>query len=173
METVGVGQSEHEVEGVVDSMLLVLAPGAGDQLQGMKRGLTELADVVAVNKADGELEAAAARAASDYRASLRLLGARKTPGWTPPVLRCSAQTGRGLPALLAELQRHRAAIGDAGERRARKEWGQLWLLCERLHRSRLRASPEVAALLPLLQAQVERGELTVDAAARRVLECRC
>ncbi len=155
----------------MDSMLLVLAPGAGDQLQGMKRGLTELADLVAVNKADGELEAAAARAASDYRASLRLLGARKTPGWTPPVLRCSAQSGKGIAGLIAELERHRLAIGDVRRRRASKEWGQLWLLCARMHLAQLKQSDSVQALLPQLQERVERGELTVDVAARRVLEC--
>jgi LAO/AO transport system kinase len=160
-----------KVEGVVDSMLLVLAPGAGDQLQGMKRGLTELADIVAVNKADGELEAVAARAASDYRASLRLLGARKTPGWTPPVLRCSAQTGKGVTALLGELERHRAALGNVRVRRTSKEWAQLWLVCSRMHLAQLRQSEKIRELLPGLQEAVECGELTVDLAARRVLEC--
>jgi LAO/AO transport system kinase len=151
-------------------MLLVLAPGAGDQLQGMKRGLTELADIVAVNKADGELEAAAGRAASDYRASLRLLGARKTPGWTPPVLRCSAQTGKGVSSLLSELERHRLAIGDVRTRRAGKEWAQLWLVCARMHLAELKQSQRVRGLLPELQGAVERGEMTVDSAARRVLD---
>lgn len=169
VETVGVGQSEHEVEGVVDTMVLALAPGAGDQLQGLKRGITELADVVAVTKCDGELEAAANRAASDYRASLHLLGARKLPGWDPPVLRVSAASGKGLDALLAAIARHRAALGDIARARVEKEWSQLWMVTGRKHLARLQSNPRVVEMLPRLKAQLETGEINIDMAAEAIL----
>lgn len=170
VETVGVGQTEHEVEALVDTMLLVLAPGAGDSLQGMKRGLTELADLVVVNKADGALADAAARAASDYRASLRLLGARKTPSWTPPVLRVSAHSGLGLDALIRELVRHRDLLGDLQKRRAAKEWAQLWLVASRKLQGLMSRDPQIKQMLPQWKRAVQEGALTIDTVADQMID---
>src|SRR5213595_2875351 len=96
VETVGVGQSEVKVAGMVDLFMVLVAPGAGDELQGLKRGIMELADVVVVNKADGDLAATAAHTAADYAAALHLVRPR-IPPWTPQVLTCSALTGVGIP----------------------------------------------------------------------------
>src|SRR5947208_3828114 len=96
VETVGVGQSEVKVAAMVDLFLVLVAPGGGDELQGLKRGIMELADLVVVNKADGDLAATAAHTAADYAAALHLVRPR-TPVWTPRVLTCSALTGLGIP----------------------------------------------------------------------------
>ena len=96
VETVGVGQSETAVADLVDMFLLLLLPGGGDELQGLKRGIVELADILVVNKADGELEAAAGRAAAEYGNAIRLLQPGQG-GWRPPVLTCSAKSGDRVP----------------------------------------------------------------------------
>jgi LAO/AO transport system kinase len=98
VETVGVGQSEVAVADMVDLFVLVVAPGGGDELQGIKRGIMEIADLIAVNKADGDLADAAGRAASDLRNALGLLRPKR-PGWEVEVLRCSALTGTGIDEL--------------------------------------------------------------------------
>lgn len=170
VETVGVGQSEHEVDGVVDTMVLALSPGGGDQLQGMKRGITELADIVVITKCDGDLEAAANRAASDYRASLHLLSTRKLAGWDPPVLRVSASTGKGLSSLLSEIARHRAALGNVRKARIEKEWSQLWMVVGRKHLARLQSDAAVVSMLPNLKNQLEKGEINIDMAAETILK---
>ena len=95
VETVGVGQSETAVAEMVDMFVLLLPPAGGDELQGVKRGIVELADLILVNKADGDLQAAAGRTASDYSHAIRLLRAA-TPGWTPEVRQVSALTGTGI-----------------------------------------------------------------------------
>ncbi|HET6521615.1 MAG TPA: methylmalonyl Co-A mutase-associated GTPase MeaB, partial [Geminicoccaceae bacterium] len=119
IETVGVGQSETAVAEMVDTFLLLLAPGAGDELQGIKRGIVELADVVAVNKADGGLRAAAEVARAEYRGALRLLRPA-TPGWTPPALTCSALTGEGIDGVWRAVLRHRSALEAVGGLEARR-----------------------------------------------------
>ena len=112
VETVGVGQSETAVADMVDMFLLLLAPGAGDELQGIKKGIVEIADAVLVNKADGDLEQAAERAARDYRNALHLLSA--DPDWQVPVLKTSAATGRGIADAWQAVADHRAAMQAAG-----------------------------------------------------------
>jgi LAO/AO transport system kinase len=106
IETVGVGQSESAVADMVDCFLLLLAPGGGDELQGIKRGIVELADLVVVNKADGDLLAAASAARADYQAALHLLRPA-TPAWTPEVLTCSALHDQGIEEVWQAVQRHR------------------------------------------------------------------
>jgi LAO/AO transport system kinase len=150
-------------------MVLLLAPGAGDALQGMKRGLTELADLVVINKSDGDLEAAAARAASDYRSSLRLLGTRKNLDWKCPVLRISTQTGFGLDGLIRELDRHRASLGDLEKSRGKKEWDQLWLLISRRVTSYYRNDSQVQSKLKHWKKQVYSGETTIDEVVDSIL----
>ncbi len=136
----------------------------------MKRGITELADIVVVNKADGELEAAAARACSDYRASLHLLGARKLAGWAPPVLRVSCHTGKGMDGLIAEIERHRAALVNVAQRRVEKEWNQLWTVTSRMCLQRMHQNKRVLEMLPHLKEQLERGDITIDMAAETILK---
>ena len=106
VETVGVGQSETMVAGMVDFFLVLMLPGAGDELQGIKRGILELADLVAINKADGDRVTAARRAKVEYARALHLMP-RRSPHWTVPVLSCSALTGEGLDELWAEVVRFR------------------------------------------------------------------
>ncbi|MFT7581210.1 MAG: LAO/AO transport system kinase, partial [Myxococcota bacterium] len=138
VETVGVGQSETVVARMTDSFLVLMLPGAGDRLQGIKRGLMELADVVAVNKADGDQVIAARRAASEYRGALRLLHPANA-GWQPPVLTCSAIDETGLTEVWNAVERHRAALvasGDLDVKRRAQRLRWMWTLIE----ARLRES---------------------------------
>ncbi|MGH7002408.1 MAG: methylmalonyl Co-A mutase-associated GTPase MeaB, partial [Alphaproteobacteria bacterium] len=128
VETVGVGQSETAVADMVDMFVLLLAPAGGDELQGIKRGIIELADLVLVNKADGDLLAAAKRARADYQAALHLLRPA-SPAWTPEVLTCSALHEQGIEAVWQAIARQRQALEQAGElaaRRARQAYRWLW-----------------------------------------------
>ena len=110
VETVGVGQSETAVADMVDMFIVLLLPGGGDDLQGIKRGVIELADLIVVNKADGDLKAAAQRSAADYQHALRMLRS-PTAGWTPEVATCSAQTGDGVIEIWNVVERFNAAVG--------------------------------------------------------------
>ena len=130
VETVGVGQSETVVADMVDCFLLLAAPGGGDELQGIKRGIMELADVVVVNKADGDLEPAARRAVADYRHAVHLLRP-KHPGWTVPVVAASALTGVGIDEAWAEVERFHAHVrADGGLDRLRAEQAVAWMWAE-------------------------------------------
>src|SRR5918996_3225725 len=113
VETVGVGQSETAVSDLVDMFIVLLLPGGGDDLQGIKRGVIELADLIVVNKADGDLKAAARRAAADYQHALRMLRS-PTAGWTPEVTTCSALSGEGVAEIWAIVERYFKAGGDKG-----------------------------------------------------------
>jgi len=119
VETVGVGQSEIQVAGMVDSFLVLVQPGAGDELQGIKKGIIELADLLAVNKADGDNLTLAREAEVEYRAALRYSSAR-SGSWTPQVISVSALTGDGLPRLLSLLAEHHEAVTAAGALEARR-----------------------------------------------------
>ncbi|MGF1610832.1 MAG: methylmalonyl Co-A mutase-associated GTPase MeaB, partial [Kiloniellales bacterium] len=171
VETVGVGQSETAVAGMVDLFLLLLQPGGGDELQGIKRGIMELADLLLVNKADGELTAAAKRAAADYRSALRMLRPGRA-AWRPRVLTCSALEGRGMAEVWQAVGDFRAAIGEAGPaaQRAEQARGWLWRELGESLTAALRADPAVVRLLPELEAAVTAGRLAPSAAARRLLE---
>jgi LAO/AO transport system kinase len=171
VETVGVGQSEVAVAGMVDLFVLLIQPAGGDELQGMKRGILELADLVLVNKADGELAAAAARTLADYRHALRLL-APAGSGQFPRVAACSALTGAGIEEAWSALAAQHAAMAHDGRlQRRRGEQAQAWLQSELEQGllAALRADPAVAAQLARLQARVADGTLTPPAAARAVL----
>jgi len=170
VETVGVGQSEVAVAGMVDAFLVLLVPGAGDELQGIKRGILEAADLVAINKAD-EDRPRAERARRDFAAALRLLHAAGERS-RPAVQLISARTGEGVPELWGALEEHRrrlAASGDLEARRREQRLAWLWQEIEEGLRNALRESPDVAALLPSLEARVAAGEETPEAAARRLL----
>ncbi|MEO0323966.1 MAG: methylmalonyl Co-A mutase-associated GTPase MeaB [Myxococcota bacterium] len=171
VETVGVGQSETVVSEMVDFYLVLMLAGAGDELQGIKRGILEVADMLAINKADGDNVLAAERAKRDYAAALHLMrGARA--GWQPPVQTCSGRSGEGLAEIWAEMLRYREEETRAGRFAARREDQQvrwLWSLVDEGVKSRLRGSPEQRARLAALEAAVRSGETTAVAAAARVL----
>ncbi|WP_029008578.1 methylmalonyl Co-A mutase-associated GTPase MeaB [Azospirillum halopraeferens] len=171
VETVGVGQSETAVADMVDLFLLLLLPAGGDELQGIKKGIVELADLVVVNKADGDLAATARHTVADYRHALTLL--RHEADWRVPVLSCSAITRAGIDAVWETVGEHRAAMVAAGRRSARRaEQARAWLwseIRESLVES-LRRHPDVRAALPDLEARVTAGTLVPAAAARTLLE---
>lgn len=171
VETVGVGQSETAVRSMTDCFLLLLLPGAGDELQGIKRGILEMVDVLAINKADGEMRAQAERARAEYRAALHLFPAA-ADGWTPPVLTCSAISGEGIADLWDVVLTHRTHLADGGHlARRRGEQALTWLhdLVAAGLEAAFRADPQVAATLPALEAAVAEGRLTAAAAARQLL----
>jgi LAO/AO transport system kinase len=171
IETVGVGQSEALVAGMVDTFLVLLLAGAGDELQGIKRGILEDADVIAINKADGDNTAPAQQARREYQHALELVPAR-TKGWRIPVVTCSALDRRGIAELWSEIERHGQALRDSGlfdtQRRA-QQLAWMWQTVEDELRTRLRMDPGVSALVPALEAGVQSGELTATSAARRIL----
>ncbi len=172
VETVGVGQSETAVADMTDMFLLLLQPGGGDELQGLKKGIMEIADLLLVNKADGDLEAAARRTAADYEAALRMLRPASA-NWRPLVRQCSALTGTGIPEVWETVESHRETLEARGEIAARREsQARAWMWNE-VHESlaaALRASPRVKAGIGELEAAVAAGEVTPTAAAQRVLK---
>ena len=172
VETVGVGQSEAAVASMVDFFAVLLQPGAGDELQGMKKGVLELADALVVNKADGELRAAARRARVEYQHALDLLRPASSH-WRPPVLLASARSGEGIDAFWEVVLRHRAALAAAGEldtRRRSQARAWLWSLVDDGLQRAFRGHPAVARAIPRLEAEVESRKATPAAAARALLE---
>ena len=171
VETVGVGQSETAVAGMVDTFLLLTLARTGDQLQGIKKGVLELADVIAVNKADGPHERDARGAARELSGALRLL--RSGDGeWTPPVLTCSARESTGLDTVWERLEDHRRSLEATGALTAKRRDQQVewtWSMVREELLSRLREHPEVRRLAPDLERQVRDGTLTAALAAERLL----
>lgn len=174
VETVGVGQSETMVSQMVDFFLVLALPGAGDELQGIKKGVLELADLVAINKADGDLLPRAREAKSDMSAALRYLAPR-TQGWTPKATLVSALTGDGIEELWSEIERHREITTANGEReRGRRAQRRAWMwsrIDERL-RDDFRRDPAVQGEIAAVEAAVAAGELPAELAADRLLEFR-
>jgi LAO/AO transport system kinase len=172
VETVGVGQSEVAVAAMVDTFLLLTIARTGDALQGIKKGILEIADVVAVNKADGEHEREARAAARELKGALRLL-TPQTAAWTPPVQPCSARTGAGMADVWTAVEEHRAALEAAGElsgRRAEQQVQWMWAMVRDQLMDRLNADPAVREALPRLEADVRAGDLTPTLAAGEVLQ---
>ncbi|GGO95733.1 methylmalonyl Co-A mutase-associated GTPase MeaB [Wenjunlia tyrosinilytica] len=171
VETVGVGQSETAVANMVDSFLLLTLARTGDQLQGIKKGVLELADVVAVNKADGPHERDAAAAARELAGALRLMQPPETV-WTPPVLTCSARENTGLDTVWERLERHRGILDATGRLAAKRRDQQVdwtWSMVRDQLLTRLREHPEVRRLTPALEEQVRDGTMTATLAADRIL----
>jgi LAO/AO transport system kinase len=172
VETVGVGQSEVAVAGMVDLFAVVVAPGAGDELQGIKRGIIELADVVVVNKHDGELAAAAKTTATDYSSALRLVRS-KTQAWTPRVVLGSALEGTGIDELWSTVEEFRSTLGATGEldrRRAEQAREWMWSEVSESLMDALRSDERVSEMADRLEAAVTAGELPPAAAARQILD---
>ncbi len=171
VETVGVGQSETAVADMVDLFCLLLLPSAGDELQGIKKGIVELAELILVNKADGATKQAAHQAVADYRAALRLLRPI-SPLWQPEVMPVSAISGEGLEAAWDAIQRHADALDQAGEKQARRAAQAKAALWDDLGDGLLQAlkrRPAIAAQIPEVEAQVHAGTMTPMAGARRLL----
>ncbi len=172
VETVGVGQSETAVAEMVDLFLLLIAPGGGDELQGIKRGIMEIADLIVVNKADGKLKDEAGRTAAEYQSALQLLRPR-SQNWTPRVLLCSALSGTGVPEVWEAVGAYRAALEPEGEIAARRseqarQW--LWQEVQEGLMAALQADPAVEAAAAKLEAKVVAGKLPATAAAQELLK---
>ncbi len=171
VETVGVGQSETAVADMVDMFLLLLVPGGGDELQGIKKGIVELADAIVVNKADGDLAAAAQRAARDYKNALHLL-APANPAWTVPVLTVSALERGGIDQVWQNVGDYREAMVSAGswsDRRSAQAHAWMWNeVAETLMQS-LKDDPQVAQMLPAMEKSVADGQLAPGRAARQLV----
>jgi len=172
VETVGVGQSETVVAGMVDFFLVLMLPGAGDELQGIKKGVLELADMIAVNKADGDNAPAARTAARDYLAALRLTHPT-SPTWTPPVVMCAGLSGEGLDEVWGQVEAHRVALTGSGEwadRRRAHRLAWMWSMVEDRLLADIRADPAVLDLLGAVEADVLDGRTSPSAAAVRLLD---
>ena len=172
VETVGVGQSETLVAKMVDFFLVLMIPGAGDELQGIKKGVLELADMIAVNKADGDNEGRARVAANDYSSALRLMQP-SSPSWSPPVVTCSALHEVGLDTLWAQIELHRAKLSASGElddKRRQQQVDWMWASVEDRLLSRLHHAPGIKRLAPRLEREVREGRLTATLAAQRILD---
>ncbi|MEV8391077.1 MULTISPECIES: methylmalonyl Co-A mutase-associated GTPase MeaB [unclassified Streptomyces] len=172
VETVGVGQSETTVANMVDSFLLLTLARTGDQLQGIKKGVLELADVIAVNKADGPHERDARSAARELAGALRLMHPADA-AWTPPVLSCSAREGSGLDTVWERLEQHRAVLGADGRLERKRRDQQVdwtWAMVRDHLLDRLREHPGVRELAPALERDVRDGTLTATLAAERIIE---
>jgi LAO/AO transport system kinase len=171
VETVGVGQSEFAVASMVDFFLLLMLAGAGDELQGIKRGILELADAIAVNKADGDNADRAARAAAQYRSALALLR-HGADAWEPPVVTVSALEARGMDVVWSIVQDHRARLDASGGLAAKREaqrqrW--FWSMLDDGLKQHFLARPDVVRLLPELEGAVAANRITPTEAAHRLL----
>lgn len=171
IETVGVGQSEVAVSGMVDTFLLITLARAGDQLQGIKRGILEMADVITVNKADGDHEGEARVAARELAIAMKLISS-DPKARRAPVLTSSSVTGKGLDEVWQAIVDHRAWLEETGQledRRARQQREWLWALVQGELEDALRTSPAVGAIRPELEALVESGELSALEASDQIL----
>jgi len=171
VETVGVGQSETIVAEMVDFFLVLMIAGAGDELQGIKKGVLELADMIAVNKADGDNVARAKAAAADYRRALHLTQPT-SPTWNPPVVTCSAVEDVGLDEIWQQIRIHRAKLDATGELHAKRQDQQIrwmWSMVDDRVVERFRSTPDVMAIVDELEADLRAGRVTATVAAERLL----
>jgi LAO/AO transport system kinase len=162
VETIGTGQSETMVADMTDFFLVLMLPGAGDELQGLKKGVVEIADMIAINKADGDNRKRANAAAAEYRAALHILTPR-SPSWSPPVVTYSALTGDGIAGLWATVIDHRGRVSQVGELDARRREQQvkwMWAMLEDRVFARLKSDPGIRAKLPRIEAAVAEGRMT-------------
>ena len=170
VETVGIGQSETAVADMTDFFLVLLLPGGGDELQGIKKGVIELADMIAINKADGESLGRARTTAMEYSAALNLL----TPdgaAWKPPVILTSGLNDEGLEALWAHVERHRDLLTRSGalhSKRARQQVKWMWTMLDDRFRARLRSDPAVRARVPEVERAVFDGALSATLGADEI-----
>jgi LAO/AO transport system kinase len=172
VETVGIGQSETAVADMTDFFLVLMLAGAGDELQGLKKGIVELADMIAVNKADGDNIARAKVAAAEYRAALNILSPHSA-NWSPPVLTYSALTGNGIAELWSQELAHKEKMTGSGELAARRREQQvkwMWTMLEERLTARLRNDPAVRAKLRQAEAAVAAGKLAPTLAVEEIAQ---
>lgn len=172
IETVGVGQSEVAVANMVDTFILLTLARTGDQLQGIKKGVLELADIVVVNKADGKHLAEARSAARELSSAIRLIYPRETL-WRPPVLTMSAAEGTGLTEMWETVERHRKVLTEAGEFEARRRAQQVdwtWQMVRDTVLDRVLSNPAVRKIRADVESRVKAGELTPALAAQQILD---
>jgi LAO/AO transport system kinase len=172
VETVGIGQSETTVADMTDFFLALMLPGAGDELQGIKKGLVELADMIAVNKADGDNVKRAGAAAAEYRSALHILTPR-SPNWTPPVITYSALTGDGVAELWTQILAHRERMEKTGEHGARRREQQvkwMWSMLNDRVLGRLKTDAGLRARLPAIESAVAEGRLSATLAVAQIAE---
>ena len=171
VETVGVGQSEYQVAGMVDFFMVLMLPGGGDELQGIKKGILELADALVINKADGESENLAKLSRTHYTSAMNLL--RHTSFWTPRVMTCSALKSINIDAVWGMVvdyyfQALEQDVFQAKRARQNRDW--MHQLVNEMLLLRLKQNPAVRKMLPALERQVEKHEITAYSAARRIMD---
>ncbi len=172
VETVGVGQSETAVCDMTDIFLALMLPGGGDELQGIKKGLIELADMIAINKADGDNVKRANRTAADYRGAMKILTPR-SKHWFPPVLTYSGLTGTGVPELWQKIVEHRTAMNASGEFTARRSEQQvkwMWSMFEERMKARLRSDATIRARVKQIETRVGNGSTSPALAAEQIAD---
>src|SRR5436190_3281999 len=170
VETVGTGQSETIVADMTDFFLVLMLPGAGDELQGLKKGVIEIADMLAINKADGDNIKRARAAAAEYRAALQILNPR-SPNWSTPVVTYSALTGAGIAELWDTILDHRQRMTNSGELDARRREQQvkwMWAMLEERVFARLKSDPILKAKLPRIEAAVAAGRMSAALAVEEI-----
>ena len=170
VETMGTGQSETIVADMTDFFLVLMLPGAGDEFQGLKKGVVELADMIAINKADGDNLPRATAAAAEYRAALHILTPR-SPLWSPPVVTCSALTGGGIAELWETILDHRKRMhksSDFAARRREQQVKWMWAMLQERMLERLRSDPALKMKLPQLEAAVAAGRMTAAMAVEEI-----
>lgn len=171
VETVGVGQSEYTVASMVDFFLLLLLPGAGDELQGLKKGIMELADALAINKADGTNLPLAQQAVAQYRSALNLFR-HSSAHWDPPVVTVSSLENRGMAEVWSIIEAYRARLGESGEleqKRQRQQQAWFWSMIEDGLRDQFFRRSDVRSALPELEEALAARRITPTHAARRLL----
>lgn len=172
IETVGVGQSETKVSNMTDMFLLLLLPGAGDEIQGMKRGIVELADLILINKADNETLAMAKRAQSDYRSALRLLNSNPDSDWQVDILTCSSREGTGLTEVWDTIQAFtalRKKSGKFAQKRAKQGLDWMWNEVNDSLIESLLENSSVCHEIPNIESAVKSGDLPPTLAAQKLL----
>jgi LAO/AO transport system kinase len=172
VETVGIGQSETAVCDMTDFFLALMLPGAGDELQGIKKGLVELADMIAINKADGDNVKRANTAAAEYRSALHILQPR-SEHWQPPVVTYSALTGAGIAELWQKVLDHRSAMTSSGDFTARRREQQvkwMWSILEQRMMARLRSEAALRGKVKKIEVEVAGGRMTPAVAAEEIAE---
>ena len=172
VETVGVGQSEYQVAGMVDFFMVLMLPNAGDELQGIKKGIMELADALVINKADGESLNLARQTKQQYTAAMTLL--RHTLHWSPQVLTCSSTEGTNIDSVWAMIKEFEVAARDSGaleKNRAGQAKDWLHQLVDEMLQLKLLHNTKASELLPQLEAQVLARQITPYSAARLILDC--
>lgn len=171
VETVGVGQSEYQVAGMVDFFMVLMLPGGGDELQGIKKGIMELADALVINKADGESEKLASMTKRQYSSAMSLL--RHNSFWTPRVMTCSALTNFNIDAVWAMLLEYHAeaqATNAFATKRSHQNLDWMHELLKEMLMQKLTQNTRVQAQLPTLEAAVERQEITAFAAVQQIMD---